>query len=49
VLGHGIRVNGQAAAPASAPPLLGEHTDALLTELGYTSDQISRFRTEGTV
>lgn len=33
VLGNGIRVNGEPSAPASAPPLLGEHTEEVLKEL----------------
>jgi crotonobetainyl-CoA:carnitine CoA-transferase CaiB-like acyl-CoA transferase len=30
-------------------PLLGEHTDAILTELGYTAEEISSFRAEGVI
>jgi len=30
-------------------PLLGEHTDAILTELGYSKDEIAAFRAEGTI
>jgi formyl-CoA transferase len=32
--------------PASAPPALGEHTDAILTELGYTTAEIERMRAD---
>jgi crotonobetainyl-CoA:carnitine CoA-transferase CaiB-like acyl-CoA transferase len=32
-----------------APPLLGEHTDAVLAELGYGSDDIARLRDDGAV
>ena len=31
------------------PPVLGEHTDAVLGELGYATDEIARLRAEGTV
>ena len=31
------------------PPLLGEHTDEVLVELGLAADQISRLRSEGIV
>ena len=40
------------ATPASvrtAPPLLGEQTDAILAELGYTVAEVARLREEGTV
>jgi crotonobetainyl-CoA:carnitine CoA-transferase CaiB-like acyl-CoA transferase len=30
-----------------AIPALGENTDAILTELGYTPDEIQRLRHEG--
>ena len=30
-------------------PALGQHTDAILTELGYSSEQISRLRSQGAV
>ena len=31
------------------PPLLGEHTDAILAELGYAADDIARLREHGAV
>jgi crotonobetainyl-CoA:carnitine CoA-transferase CaiB-like acyl-CoA transferase len=40
------------ATPASvrtAPPLLGEQTDAILAELGYPAGEVARLRAEGTV
>jgi crotonobetainyl-CoA:carnitine CoA-transferase CaiB-like acyl-CoA transferase len=33
----------------TAAPDLGEHTDALLADLGYSTEQIARFRSEGTI
>ncbi|MGH7187395.1 MAG: CoA transferase, partial [Pseudomonadota bacterium] len=34
---------------ASPPPLLGQHTEAILSELGYDAAQIAALRTHGTV
>ncbi|TME64290.1 MAG: hypothetical protein E6I51_02505 [Chloroflexi bacterium] len=31
------------------PPLLGEHTDEVLTDLGYTAAEIARLRADGAV
>jgi crotonobetainyl-CoA:carnitine CoA-transferase CaiB-like acyl-CoA transferase len=32
-----------------APPLLGEHTDAVLRELDYTPAEIDKLRTDGAI
>ena len=31
------------------PPVLGEHTDVLLHELGYTADEVTAMRVNGIV
>jgi formyl-CoA transferase len=47
VVRTGVKMNHAAPAVATPPPLLGEHTDALLAELGYTADDIESLRKEG--
>lgn len=49
VLGNGIRMDARPSAPRSGPPMLGEHTDAVLREVGLDEDMIARFRAEGGV
>jgi crotonobetainyl-CoA:carnitine CoA-transferase CaiB-like acyl-CoA transferase len=41
-----------AATPGAirtAPPLLGEHTDQVLTEIGFEADEIERLRADGVI
>ncbi|NKY48862.1 CaiB/BaiF CoA transferase family protein [Nocardia vermiculata] len=49
VLGSPTRVDGEAVPPRSRPPQLGEHTVAILTELGYGSTDIARLQQEGAI
>lgn len=44
VIGSGVHVDGRALAPSSAPPTLGQHTDAVLRELGYSAEQVNDFK-----
>ncbi|MCC6193143.1 MAG: CoA transferase [Burkholderiales bacterium] len=44
-----IRFNGSRNAPASPPPLHGEHTAAILAGLGYTPDAVERLRADKSV
>lgn len=44
-----IFVSGESKVQPRQPPELGQHSDAILTELGYDADAIARLRTGATV
>jgi len=48
VLGTGFHVNGQALQPKTPPPTLGEHTEELLADLGFSDSEIADLVTRGT-
>ena len=43
----GFKLNGEAPAVDTPPPLLGEHTQAILAELGYSDEAIEALAQEG--
>ena len=45
----GIKLDGAPVTTGSPPPLLGEHTDALLAELGYSDEEIEALKEEKAV
>ena len=47
VLGSGFRVSGERPSPIDSPPELGRDTNAILTELGYSDDDISAMQKKG--
>lgn len=49
VPGFPIKLSETPAKVRYHPPLLGEHTEEVLQELGYTSDEIQRFKNENVV
>jgi crotonobetainyl-CoA:carnitine CoA-transferase CaiB-like acyl-CoA transferase len=49
VIGNGIQVDGRPSRPTVRPPVLGEHTEELLRELGYQDEEITSLRAESAV
>src|SRR5688500_18093954 len=49
VLGTPIKLSDTPAAIRTAPPALGQHTDAVLGELGYSAGDIARLREQAVV
>jgi crotonobetainyl-CoA:carnitine CoA-transferase CaiB-like acyl-CoA transferase len=45
----GIKVNGDAPAVEAPPPILGEHSDEVLSELGYGRDDVAALRRDGAI
>lgn len=48
-IGLPYKLSETPAAIRSAPPLLGEHSDEILTELNYDAEEIARMRSEGII
>ena len=49
VLGPVVKLSDTPASVRTAPPLLGQHSVALLRELGYGADQIAQLRQTGAI
>jgi crotonobetainyl-CoA:carnitine CoA-transferase CaiB-like acyl-CoA transferase len=48
-LNHPVRYDGEPPALRRLPPNVGEHTDEVLAELGYTDAEVSKIRAAGAV
>ncbi len=49
LMGSGFQMEHGGGSLDSAPPPLGAHTDAVLQEVGYTSDEVAALRREAVV
>ena len=49
LVGIGAKLDGVAPSVDAPPPTLGAHTDDILTELGYDTDQILALKEEGAI
>jgi len=48
-VGSGFRLAHGSPSIDRAPPILGEHTDEILGEAGYTPEEIERLRRDGII
>ena len=45
----GVKIDGAPLTTESPPPQLGEHTDTILNELGYSAEDINQLKQQGAV
>jgi crotonobetainyl-CoA:carnitine CoA-transferase CaiB-like acyl-CoA transferase len=46
VIGAAIKLSKDPASVRTPPPVLGQHTDAVLKEIGYDSETIAKLRSQ---
>ena len=49
MIGTPVKFSRMAAGPRTAAPLQGQHTDEILAEHGYTTEQVAGFRAKKVV
>lgn len=49
MVGPVIKYRGETPAPATAPPMLGEHSEEVLRSCGYSDTDIARLRASGVI
>jgi formyl-CoA transferase len=49
VVRTGFKLNGEAPAVDDPPPLLGQHSDEILAELGYSAEDVEALKAEKAV
>lgn len=48
-IGRPVYYNGSRDFAAAAPPVLGEHTDAVLSEVGFSEGELAKMRAQGAI
>ncbi len=48
-VGQPVRLDGEPPRPGMPPPTLGQHTDAVLAELGFAAHEVRALRRSGAV
>lgn len=48
-LGFPVKYSGTPCAIHAPPPMLGEHSDAILAEIGYSAEEIAAMRAQGVI
>jgi len=48
-VGPAVSYTGLSKRPAKPPPLPGQHTNAILTELGYSQETVEELKREGVI
>jgi crotonobetainyl-CoA:carnitine CoA-transferase CaiB-like acyl-CoA transferase len=49
LVGQPMRLSRTPSDIVAPPPMLGEHTDEVLTEFGFSKDEISKLRADKTL
>ena len=49
ILRTGLKMDGKSPAVTDPPPRLGQHTQDILTELGYDEAAVAKLREEGSI
>lgn len=44
-----VRFGGQTSEPLGPSPLLGEHSESILSDVGYSSDEVENFKSAGLI
>ena len=49
MMGHLVRLSESPPSPIKPAPMLGEHTDEIMKELGYKDEDVKALREKGVI